>query len=123
MIKPIKLLKSFGAAFEGIKVVFKTEQNFRVQVLFGLLVFVCSIVLKINIWEWLIVIFLVLLVLLLEMLNTVFERLVDMLKPRVHMYVYDIKNITAGMVLITAVSAIIIGGIIFIPKIVNLFLK
>jgi diacylglycerol kinase len=47
------------------------------------------------------------------MLNTVFERLVDMLKPRVHLYVRDIKNITSSMVLITAVSAVIIGILIF----------
>jgi len=120
MIKVKKMIKSFGSAFRGIQTVFKTEQNFRIQILAAIAVIVLSFLLGISSWEWLVVIFLILLVLLLEILNTVFERLVDMLKPRVHMYVYDIKNMTAAMVLITAVSAIIIGTIIFGPKIIDL---
>lgn len=108
-----KIFNSFRSAWRGIMTVFNTERNFRFQIIAALFVVVAGFVFNLRSWEWLIIIFMILLVLLLEMLNTAFERLVDMLKPRIHLFVYDIKNITAGMVLITAISAIIIGIIIF----------
>ena len=113
MSKLKKIIHSFESAWRGVATVFHSERNFRLQILAALVVVVAGFFFQLKIWEWLILIFLILLVLLLEMLNTVFERLVDMLKPRIHLFVYDIKNITAGMVLITAISAIIIGVMIF----------
>jgi diacylglycerol kinase len=108
-----RLINSFRYAFEGLSTVSRTEQNFRVHLFVAALVVVAGIYFHLRVWEWVVIIMFILLVFLLEMLNTVFERLVDMLKPRVHLYVRDIKNITSSMVLITAVSAVIIGILIF----------
>ena len=89
------------------------EQNFRIQVLAALIVILAGVYFQLKPWEWVVIILLILFVLVLEMLNTVFERLVDMLQPRVHLYVHDIKNIMSSVVLITVISAIIIGLFIF----------
>ena len=119
MFKTNKLIKSFKFAFRGIATIFKTEQNFQLQVLGAIIVLIVATWLRIAVWQWIVIILLILLVFLLEMLNTVFGRLVDMLKPRLHLYAQDIKNIMSAMVLITAISAIIIGLLIFWPYLFN----
>jgi diacylglycerol kinase len=55
------------------------------------------------------------LVFILEMINTIVERLLDVLKPRLHEYVKDIKDIMSAMVLISALSSVAVGLIIFLP--------
>ncbi len=122
MVSLTRLLKSFKYAFIGLSSVWKTEQNFRMHFLAAVIAVMAGFIFDLAIWEWIVIIFLILFVFIMEMLNTVFERLVDMLKPRVHIFVYDIKNITAGMVLITAVSAVIIAILIFGLKIWHWFL-
>ena len=62
-----------------------------------------------------------LLLLILEIINTIFERLLDLLKPRLHQYVKDIKDMTAAAVFISSLAAIIIGLIIFLPPLIQLF--
>mgnify|MGYP002624667837 CR=1 FL=1 len=111
----IRLLKRFKYAFRGLITIFRTQQNFRIQVIVALAVVALGFIVELRNAHWIVIIFLILLVLLLEMLNTVFEFLVDMLKPRIHQYARDIKNMMAGMVLITAISAIIVGLLVFIP--------
>lgn len=113
MVKLKRLQRSFKFALKGIATVYKKEQNFRLQLLIAVVVVFSGIYFHLRSWEWIIIILLILFVLILEMLNTVFERLVDMLQPRVHVYAHDIKNIMSSVVLITAISAIIIGLFIF----------
>ncbi|PIR94256.1 diacylglycerol kinase [Candidatus Falkowbacteria bacterium CG10_big_fil_rev_8_21_14_0_10_39_11] len=113
MVKLKRLQRSFRFALKGIKTVFKTEQNFRLQLLVALIVVVFGIYFQLKPWEWVVIILLILFVLVLEMLNTAFERLVDMLQPRVHVFAHDIKNIMSSVVLITVISAVIIGLFIF----------
>jgi diacylglycerol kinase len=110
-----RLIKSFSAAARGLVHVFKSEQNFRIQVLLGALVLLGAFFLPLQTWERILVILLVLLVLLVEILNTVFEYFSDLLKPRLHHYIYIIKDVMAGAVLLTSVVALVIGIIIFYP--------
>ena len=60
-------------------------------------------------------IILIMAVLVMEILNTTFEYLSDLLKPRLHHYVRTIKDIMAGAVLLTAVGSAVIGLMIFLP--------
>lgn len=115
-----RLLKSFADAFRGLKHVFKSEQNFRMQVLLGLFVFVAAAYFPLRSWEVILLILLVLLVLLVEILNTAFENFSDLLKPRLHHYVGVVKDIMAGAVLLTSLVALIVGTIIFYPHLENL---
>ncbi len=116
-----RLIKSFVDAMRGLRHVFKSEQNFRIQVLIGFLVLVAAIYFPLQNWERILLILLVLLVLLVEILNTVFEYFSDLLKPRLHHYVGVIKDIMAGAVLITSLVAMVVGTIIFYPYLENLF--
>jgi len=60
-------------------------------------------------------------VLIMELINTVFERVVDILKPRIHPYARVIKDLMAATVLITSIVAVIVGVIIFYPYIQERF--
>lgn len=113
-MKP-RFIKSFAAAFRGLSYVFKSEQNFRIQTLIGGIVLLGVIFLPLQVWEAIVVILLILLVLLVEILNTVFEYFSDLLKPRLHHYVYIIKDVMAGAVLLTSIVALIVGVMIFYP--------
>jgi diacylglycerol kinase len=116
----VRLAKSFVYAGRGLKHVFKSEQNFRIQIISGLIVLVAACVLPLQTWERILVMLLVLLVLLVEILNTVFEYVTDLLKPRLHHYVYVIKDIMAGAVLLTSFVALVVGFVIFFPYLENL---
>lgn len=72
-------------------------------------------VFKVKNWEAIILILMVMFVLIFELTNTVLERVVDILKPRIHPYARLIKDLMAAVVLITAVVSIIVGIIIFYP--------
>ena len=109
------LIRSFKNALKGLRHVFKTEQNIRIQFLVGLVVFLLAILLPLQRWELIIIILLILLVLIMEILNTVLEYLNDLLKPRLHHQVHIIKDAMAGGVLLTTIISVIIGLIIFAP--------
>lgn len=118
-----KLLHSFYFACKGIKYVFRNEQNFRIQIAVGLLVILLMLLLSVKIWEAIILILLITLVLVLELINTIFEKIIDLLKPRLHNYVEIIKDMMSAAVLLSAVGSGIIGLLIFVPYLIDLFLK
>lgn len=123
MIKLNQLGKSFRYAFKGFVYVFKHEQNFRIQLFAGLLVVVLIFVLGINRTQAAILVLVVTMVLILELFNTVTERISDVLKPRVHHYVEVIKDIMAAAVFISSIGAIIIGLLIIGPYVAQIWLK
>ena len=109
--------KSFYCALRGLKYVVKNERNFRVELVISIFVTFLAIVFNIRIWEFIVLIFLITWVLVTELINTVVERVVDILEPRVHPYARLIKDIMAGVVLISAGMSILVGGLIFLPYI------
>ena len=111
----IRMWHSFSSAGRGLKQIFVSEPNFRLQVLLGLVVLVLSWYFPLKNWERILMIILVMAVLVMEILNSTFEYLSDLLKPRLHHYVRTIKDIMAGGVLLTAVGAAVIGLMIFVP--------
>lgn len=121
MINLIKIAKSFKYAISGIRKVFLEEHNFRVHLLITVIVLLLGIYLQIELMQLMMVVLLIALVLILEIINSILERIVDLLKPRIHQYVQDIKDMTAAVVLIAAGAAAIIGLMIFIPAIINKF--
>lgn len=121
MIKFTRLIKSFKYAFIGLQKVFWEEQNFRLDLIVALIIILAAWYLQIMVWQFIILILLISLVLILEIINTIFERLLDLLKPRIHQYVKDIKDMTAAAVFIGALASVIIGILIFLPYLVNKF--
>ena len=121
MIKFGRLLKSFKYSFKGLVVAFKEEQNFRIHLFLTILVIILMFLLKISIIESLILIICIALVIIAELVNSIFERIVDIMKPRLHDSAKKIKDMMAATVLVASIAALIVGLIIFIPKIFDLF--
>jgi diacylglycerol kinase len=108
--------QSFGFAFRGIARVLK-EQNFRIQLLAALISILLGFILKISCAEWVCITLCIGFVLCLEMVNTAIESTIDLLHPDWNEKAGTIKDISAGAVLIASITSAIVGGIIFIPKI------
>ncbi|MEK7615154.1 MAG: diacylglycerol kinase [Patescibacteria group bacterium] len=115
MIDFKRLKQSFTHALRGVVVVFQSEQSFRLQIFGALLIILFGIWLRIRTWEWIILLGLIGSVLCLEMVNSVFERIIDTFKPRIHPIVRDIKDIMAATVLTMSSIALLVGVLIFWP--------
>ena len=118
-MSPKRLWHSISDAWRGLAYVFKSEQNFRIQFFLGILALGLAIYFPLRTWELIVIILLVGAVWIMELLNTTFENLTDLLKPRLHHYVFLIKDIMAGAVFLSALLALIIGLIIFLPHLAN----
>lgn len=113
-----KLLHSFKHAWRGVEYTFKHEQNFRVQVCIAFLVVLCTFVFNLSKSETIMLYLMITIVLLLELLNTAFEKTLDLLKPRMNLHVQTVKDIMAAMVLLASCAALAIGLTILFPHIV-----
>jgi diacylglycerol kinase len=113
------LKRSFSYAISGIVRVFREEQNFRIQVAVGLLVLCAMFVFDLSGLERAILTLAIALVLVLELMNSIFERVVDLLKPRVHQHVKEVKDVMAGTVLVAALTATLVGVLIIGPYVVR----
>lgn len=122
MISPKRLTQSFINAGKGIWQAFREEMSFRVQILAAVVVIVLMLVFPLTPTERLFLIVMICAVLVLELINSILERLVDIYKPRLDPYVRDIKDMMAAAVLIASIGALVIGLIIFIPYIMGLWL-
>jgi len=112
-------IKSFSHAFHGIYVVFFSQINFRIQLVFALLAFALGLSLSISTSEWTIIVLLIGLVLSLETINTSLEILCDKVEDNYNETVKKVKDSAAAAVLISSIAAVIIGILIFLPKILN----
>lgn len=121
VIKMKKIINSFKYAFEGIITGLKEEKNMKIHILIMILVIIMGIILKISKIEWIICIILFGFVISLELINTAIENTVDLITKEINPKAKIIKDVAAGAVLISAISSIIIGLIIFMPKIISLF--
>jgi diacylglycerol kinase len=115
MIRFKRLLKSFSYAGRGLAKVFREEQNFKIEVFAALLVVLAAILVGISFLEAAILALTVGLVLVMEVVNSAVEAISDSLKPRLDIYVKRIKDIVAAGVMIAAITAIVVGSLIFIP--------
>ncbi|MDD5416116.1 MAG: diacylglycerol kinase family protein [Candidatus Daviesbacteria bacterium] len=106
---------SFKYAFAGIITALKEEPNLKFHFLAGLLVVVLAIVLKISTIDWIIIIFLIGFVTSVELTNTAIEAVVDAFTDQEHPRAKIAKDISAGAVLIAAITSFIIGAMIFLP--------
>jgi diacylglycerol kinase (ATP) len=115
-----KRINSFRYAFSGINLLIKTQIHARIHVSAILAVSTLGWCLGINPTEWMILILCFGSVLSAEGMNSAIEALTDLVSPEYHPLAGKAKDLAAGAVLILALMSIIIGGIIFIPKIVKL---
>lgn len=116
-----RTINSFKYAFNGLIDTYRTEQSVWIYIPVALIVILIGFYLKINTTEWLIIILILGIILSLELINTALEAVVDLATEKYHPLAKKAKDTVSAAVLIFAVTSVIIGLIIFIPKIILLF--
>lgn len=122
-MKNKNLIDSFKHAFEGIRVAIKSETNLQIHIVIMFLVIIIGIILKISVVEWFVCLLLFGGVISLEMINTAIETTVDLITMEKNSKAKLAKDASAGAVLVMAIVSVIIGLIIFVPKILEVFVK
>lgn len=113
-------IDSVKDCLRGIAYTFKTENNFKREIILGIIVIICGLFLKLSIIEWVIIILLINTVLVGELINTALERTVDLYTKEYNEIARAIKDAASGSVLVICISSSIIGLLIFVPKIIHL---
>ncbi len=109
-------LKSVTFAVKGAIKLITTEHSIMVQFSLGILMTIAGFYCNITKTEWLFQILAIGLVMSIEGLNTAVEKVADFIHPDYHERIGFIKDISAGAVLFAAITAIVIGLIIYTPK-------
>jgi diacylglycerol kinase (ATP) len=113
----IKRARSFSHAGRGLKLFIRTTHNAWVHIAVAVVVVVLGFVYHLNEAEWGLLVFAIGMVMTAEAFNTAIEIDIDLTSPEYHPYARDTKDVAAGAVLVATITAIVIGCIIFIPKV------
>ncbi|MEK7116333.1 MAG: diacylglycerol kinase family protein [Patescibacteria group bacterium] len=107
--------ESFSHAWRGLLLAFRTERSFRIHIAASIVVLLACMLFPLAAWERAVLLLATASVLVLELLNSMVERLTDLVKPRIHAYAHDIKDLMAAAVLIASSFAAALGFFILIP--------
>lgn len=115
-----RLLKSFKYAFQGVSYVLKTQPNMKIHFIIGTIAVILGFLLHISIAEWLSLVLVIGFVIILEFINTAIESLVDLYSEDFSYLARISKDVGAATVLVMAIISVIVGLIIFLPKLIIL---
>jgi diacylglycerol kinase (ATP) len=110
------LRSSFGYAFAGLAYCFRTQRNFRIHIALAIAATLLGLLLGLTWAEWAVLTTTMVLVLSAEMVNTMIESLVDLVTVEYHPLAKIAKDVAAGVVLLTAIGAVVVGLVIFGPR-------
>ncbi len=113
-------LKSFMHAFNGIKIIFREEHNFRIHFIAGIIAVISGFIMNLTCIEWIMISVAIGIVLICEIFNSALERLSDFVSPKYNEQIKKVKDMSASAVLISAILALLIGLLIYLPKILLL---
>lgn len=108
--------KSFGFAFNGLKLFFRTQHNSWIHLLAAVLVIIAGIIFNLSIGEWCLISLAIGLVILAEAFNTSIEFLTDLVSPGYNEKAGQVKDLAAAAVLVAAITAVVIGLLVFLPR-------
>jgi len=114
------LPRSFACAFSGIAQGFG-QRNMRIHLVVAVLAIIACAVLRCTAVEWAVVLVLIGLVIAAELFNTAIEAAVDLASPDIHPLAKRAKDVAAGAVLVLAITAVVVGLIIYIGAFMRLF--
>lgn len=114
-----KRLQSFQFAFNGLRLLLKEEHNARIHLFAAVCVVVAGFLCRISALEWIALIFAIGFVFALEIVNSAIENISDFISPNYHEQIKRVKDLAASSVLISTITAVIVGFIIFIPRIIT----
>lgn len=116
----LKRWKSFKYAFQGLISLIKDEPNARIHIFASLVVIISGVFFELTSFEWIGIFFSIGFVLSAEAFNTSIENLADFISPERNNAIKKVKDIAAAAVLVSALTAFIIGLIVFGPKLVGM---
>ena len=116
---PRKLIQSFKYAGSGIKHAFWTQRNIRFHILIAIAALAFGSYIKLEYYELVALVLAICFVLISEMINTSIEEIVNLVTPTRRAAATIAKDVAAGAVLFSAICAIIVGCLIFIPHIIS----
>ena len=116
-----RLTTSFGHAWRGVRYVVKYEKNARIHLLFAIIVLMAGFLLQLSNGDLAAILLAIIIVFFAEIMNTAFEKTLDIVEPNHHPQVKVIKDMAAGAVLVTALAAVVIGVVIFTPYLVSIW--
>lgn len=112
----MRIGQAFIHALRGIRETFRSEQNFKIHAVFTALALLAGCWVNLSTGEWLWLALSVTLVFGMELLNTAIEAFCDVVSPSYHPFVQKAKDAAAGAVLIATVFAVLVGIILFGPR-------
>jgi len=113
-------LHSFACALQGMAYLVRTQPNARLHLLAASLVCAAGFYVGLDRTAWLWVVLAIVLVWTAEAFNTALEQLADALHPAQHPGIGRAKDVAAAAVLIAALGAALIGGLVFWPYVMAL---
>lgn len=116
-----KRIASFKYAFKGLLTLVQTQPNFVIHLVAASIAVSVALWLELSSVEWLILVLTIVLVLFAEAANSALEFLTDLVSPDYHPLAGKAKDVAAAAVLITAIGAVVIGLILFLPKLLAKF--
>jgi diacylglycerol kinase (ATP) len=111
---------AFWYAFEGVAHLFQTQRHAQFHAAAGMVVIALGVGFGIERFEWIALVAIMTLVLAAEGVNTAIEAVVDLVSPAHHPLAKIAKDVAAGTVLLTAIGALVVGLLIFLPRIWSL---
>ena len=116
----LQRLKSFTYAFNGLKILLREEHNARIHFVIAVSVTIAGFALKISALEWIAIVIAIGFVITTEIINSAIENIADFISPEKHEMIKKIKDLAAAGVLVSALTALTTGLIIFLPKLEKL---
>jgi diacylglycerol kinase (ATP) len=114
-------LKSIFYSVKGAYRLISSEHSIMVQFGLGILVSIAGFYFDISATEWMLQTFAIGLIMAIEGANTAVEKICDFIHPGFNEKIGEIKDIASGAVFFAAITAVIIGAIIYYPKVAALF--
>ena len=117
-----KRIRSFAYAFNGLKILFSTQHNARIHGVCAIIAIVLGLYFSISDTEWIAVTISIGMVISAEAFNSSIETLCNAISPEYNHQIKATKDLAAGAVLVVALTALVIGSLIFIPKFIGVFI-
>jgi len=116
----IGIIESFKNSARGFKIVLQDEYNLYIQIGFAIIATICGFIFEISFDEWAIQTAVIGLVIFSELVNTAFEKTMDLIHPQQDPRVRDIKDLASAAVLFMVMVSITTGLFIYVPKVIVL---
>lgn len=116
-------IQSFKCAFDGLRYAVATQRNFRFHLVAAILVSAAAYFLKVSTTAWAVLILTINNVLVVELINTAIEVMVDLVSPEYHPLAKKVKDLAAGAVLLVAIASIVVGLVVLGPPLLQLIWK